>query len=679
MCGIFGIIAIENNYNRIDLLEILENVAENSQVRGKDSSGLAYRFESKKQIDVLKGPVSIAELLKTDEYKTLKNSILTEVKYESNNKIFAALGHARLVTNGSQLEDVNNQPVVKDGIVGIHNGIIVNENELWNKYHDIKREYEIDTEVIYSVYRHHLIANNDIVQAVKKTNNDLVGTVSTGFFITDKNEFVAYTNNGSLYILTNNKDVFIYASENDILKRLVQNKSSFFKSNFVIEQVRANICYILSYDNFSISKYDLRSEENKNLIENACSKFKINITHYHPGRDQLHAVINPGKFTNGKCTNSDKKLLEYNLEPISKLKRCTKCLLPQTFPFIEFDAKGVCNICQNYVKKNQPKPIEELKELVEPYRSKNGRPDCLVPFSGGRDSTFMLHFIKNELKLNPIAFTYDWGMVTDLARRNIARVCGKLGVENIIVSADIKRKRKYIKENVEAWLRKPQLGMIPLFMAGDKYFFKYANIVKKQNDIKLQIWGINFLENTDFKVGFAGVAPQWNKEMIYSLSVLRQLKLFSFITSNIITNPSYINSSIKDTIGSFVSRYLNPRKDYYHFFDFYKWDEQEIESILFNEYNWEKAIDIDSTWRIGDGTAAFYNYIYYTVAGFSEFDTFRSNQIREGMISREDALKKVREENMPRYESLKWYLEIVGLDFESVIKNVNSIPKLYPY
>ncbi|OGU82892.1 MAG: hypothetical protein A2499_03175 [Stygiobacter sp. RIFOXYC12_FULL_38_8] len=233
--------------------------------------------------------------------------------------------------------------------------------------------------------------------------------------------------------------------------------------------------------------------------------------------------------------------------------------------------------------------------------------------------------------------------------------------------------------DIEVWLKKPQLGMIPLFMAGDKYFFKYANIVRKQNDIKLQIWGINFLENTDFKVGFAGVAPQWNKEMIYSISVLRQLKLFSFITSKIITNPSYINSSIKDTIGSFVSRYLNPRKDYYHFFDFYKWDEQEIESILFNEYDREKAIDLDPTWRIGDGTAAFYNYIYYTVAGFSEFDTFRSNQIREGMVSREEALKKVNEENMPRYESLRWYLEIIGLDFEAVIKTVNSIPKLYHY
>ncbi len=131
--------------------------------------------------------------------------------------------------------------------------------------------------------------------------------------------------------------------------------------------------------------------------------------------------------------------------------------MPETFPFIQFDEKGICNICNNYIKKNQPKPIEELKELVEPYRRKDGQPDCLVPFSGGRDSTYTLHIVKNILKMNPIAFTYDWGMVTDLGRRNIARVCGKMGVENIIVSADIHWKRKNIKKKHFSLVKKSRI------------------------------------------------------------------------------------------------------------------------------------------------------------------------------------------------------------------------------
>lgn len=54
--------------------------------------------------------------------------------------------------------------------------------------------------------------------------------------------------------------------------------------------------------------------------------------------------------------------------------------------------------------------------------------------------------------------------------------------------------------------------MIPLFMAGDKYFFYYTNRLKNQTGINLNIWGINNLENTEFKVGFAGLPPEFDKE-----------------------------------------------------------------------------------------------------------------------------------------------------------------------
>ena len=219
--------------------------------------------------------------------------------------------------------------------------------------------------------------------------------------------------------------------------------------------------------------------------------------------------------------------------------------------------------------------------------------------------------------------------------------------------------------------------MAPLFMAGDKYFFYYTDQVRKHTGIKLNIWGTNPLENTDFKVGFLGVPPDFNKKRIYSLSFKRQIKLLSSVGGIMLNNPAYLNSSLVDTMGSFFSRSIARRSDYYHLYDYFRWDEDEIEDLVLNEYSWEKAIDTGTTWRIGDGTAAFYNYIYYTVAGFSEYDTFRSNQIREGMISRDDALKIVEEENRPRYASLRWYFDIVGIDFEIAIKTINGIPKLY--
>jgi len=142
-------------------------------------------------------------------------------------------------------------------------------------------------------------------------------------------------------------------------------------------------------------------------------------------------------------------------------------------------------------------------------------------------------------------------------------------------------------------------------------------------------------------------------------------------------NPAYVNSSLYDNILGQFSRSLMKKTAYYNFFDYYEWDESIVVDTIVNEYDWEFAIDTKSSWRIGDGTAAFYNYIYCTVAGFSEFDTFRSNQIREGQITRDDAINVLYSENIARYETLRWYLEIVGLDFEPVIKRINEIPKLY--
>lgn len=676
MCGIFGVIADNNKHDVLETIKIMEDLGRLSQARGKDSSGFAFRIKSSKYIEVIRGPVAIVDLIKTNDYKTIKEKVVESYKLQHND-IFAAIGHARLVTNGSQLNHTNNQPVFKDGIVGVHNGIIVNVDELWSKYKDMKRDYEIDTEVMYALFRKFLNEQNNTITAIRHVEKEIIGTVSTGFFIDDLEEMPIFTNNGSLYLLTNNQDYFVFASEGIFIKKLVNMNRNKFDHSYNLSQLHSNTGCVLDFADFSLDYFDLRRGNSSNEGLNTSKAYTINILNYHTTNKQLPATININEYKNIDMGDKCFRLLENNIDKISELVRCVNCLLPVTFPFIEFDEDGICNYCNNYVKKNEPKKIEELQLLVEPYRCKKGKPDCLIPFSGGRDSTFTLHIVKNVLGMNPIAFTYDWGMVTDLARRNIARVCGKLGVENIIVAANIQWKRENIKKNILAWLKNPELGMVPLFMAGDKYFFYYADIIKKQNDIKLNIWGVNPLENTDFKVGYCGIQPRFNKKRIYSLSAIDAFKLFGFVGKNMFRSPTYINQSLLDTFGSFTSRYVSKKEDYFHMFDYYGWNEKEIEELILSEYKWEKANDTNSTWRIGDGTASFYNYIYYTVAGFSENDTFRSNQIREGMISREDAMLLVAEENIPRYDSIKWYLDIVGLDFEYVIKAINNIPKLY--
>lgn len=677
MCGIFGVfIKKGSNYKREFVSNVLKNVAILSQSRGKDSSGLTFVDYQRDQFVVFKGAISISEMLKSKEFKGF-------YKFENPFALiekgfpFVAIGHARLVMNGSQRQNINNQPVIRDGIIGIHKGIIVNADELWSTEFDLERKHTIDAEIFLTLINKFLQLGDNLEFAISKATKKIKGTLTSALLFDNRNQTVLTTNNGSLYLLQNHEDVIVFASEKYFLKQLsIESNFKKYFGHFSVEQVSSGKSLIIDLVTHKINRFDLEQPDPSADLYCIRRKLPIKIIEICESQKR-EVVVGLSKIHLNSKAQYESKLLEYNIDLINNLKRCVKCLLPVTFPFIEFNREGVCNYCIGYKSKNLPKPISCLIELVEPYRNKSGNPDCIVPFSGGRDSTFTLHHVKRTLNMNPIAFTYDWGMVTDLARRNIARVCGELGVENIVVSADIRRKRENIRKNILAWLKRPDLGMVPLFMAGDKYFFHYTEQLKKQTGINLNIWGINNLENTDFKVGFCGVKPDYNKERIYSLSAQSKAQLMKHIVKNIILNPSYINSSVPDTIGSFLSRYRFENKDYYHFYDYYNWNEKEIEDLLCKDYGWETALDTKTTWRIGDGTAAFYNYIYYTVAGFSEYDTFRSNQIREGMLTREEGMRMIEEENRPRYASIKWYTEIIGIDFEDTIERINRIPKIY--
>ena len=245
-----------------------------------------------------------------------------------------------------------------------------------------------------------------------------------------------------------------------------------------------------------------------------------------------------------------------------------------------------------------------------------------------------------------------------------------------LVCRKLSKKRRNIAMNLKAWLRSPHLGMVSIFTAGDKHFFRHVETVKMQTGISLNLWGVNPLEVTYFKAGFLGVKPDFEEKRVYMHGISKQLKYQWLRLKAMSRSPGYFNRSLWDTISGEFYRSFKEKTDYYHIFDYWKWDENLTDRTLAN-YGWELAPDTNTTWRIGDGTAAFYNYIYYQVAGFTEHDTFRSNQIREGDISREAAIDLVEDENRPRYQNIRWYLDTLGMDFKEVVKVINSIPRLY--
>lgn len=360
---------------------------------------------------------------------------------------------------------------------------------------------------------------------------------------------------------------------------------------------------------------------------------------------------------------------------IQNLCRCTRCILPETMPFIEFDSDGICNYCKNY-KKMSFRAIDELHAIADRIRKSDGSVDCMVMFSGGRDSSYLLHYVVKELDLHPLVFTYDWGMNTPIGERNAKRMCDILGVECIVVNRDKVKKIKYVAKNVKAWCRKPDLGMIPLFTAGDKAFFSEVNRLSKERKISTVFIGTNPLEKTDFKTGFCGIQPNFEAKQIHHLKKSGKRKLAGYYLKQYVRNPAYINRSLFDTIKAYFSFY-NIKQEQVDLYHYVRWNEKEVNDVLINKYQWEIDEEIPTTWRIGDGTAAFYNYIYYTVAGFTENDTLRSNQIREGDITREEALERVMVENKMRPKSLKWYFETINVNMRMALDAVERMPKLY--
>lgn len=524
----------------------------------------------------------------------------------------------------------DNQPIERDGICLINGGEVLNQDELW-KLINQKKNSESDSEIIAALTKYYSEKGEDIEAIPEKILKHCKGIIACSMILPKSGKLLLFSNNGSLYV-GKKEDAIYFASENYSLQEVNCEE---------IIQVK------------DVKIFDIEISDKNISIQDNFTK-KRGLTCHKP------------------FILSEEKLLEYS---IPNIKRCTKCILPETMPYINFDEKGVCNYCRSYKLRNVPRPKKELFDIVESYRREKGN-DCIVPFSGGRDSCYGLHLIIKELGLKPITYTYDWGMITDLGKRNISRMSAELGVENIVIAADIRKKRENIRKNLQAWLKSPHLGMINILSAGDKHFFKYVETVKKQTGIQLNLWGVNPLEVTHFKAGFLGVPPNFEEKKVYSSGALKQMRYQYLRLKAMTESPGYFNSSMWDTLSGEYYRSFTKKSDYFHIFDFWQWDEETVNNVL-DLYNWEKAPDTSTTWRIGDGTGAFFDYVYHTVAGFTEHDTFRSNQIREGQMTRERALELVADENQPRYQTIRWYLDAVGVDFEKAIKIINRIPKLY--
>ena len=647
MCGIFGIsskINPEQDYDKI--IFDLKQLVTLSVKRGSDTFGVSIKLPDETLIYKTNEKPT-----KAIDKKNFKNFLTDRLKKKLNDNLLI-IGQTRLVTNGSKFSYKNNQPLESKNIVGVHNGIFTNLQHYDEKKTENLESYNIKSDSLTFFENISEFANDQtFIKKYVEYLKDIIGNYSVAFQVRNDDKIIISSNCGSLYYYFD-ENFFCFASEKNILYEYLLTSKLFSSKKIDKNKIEQCLNETIIFDKSVNDLYLI----DHNKLENVDNKLNINTEQ------------NINVFNN----------FQYQEKKLKDLKKCTKCILPETYPHIHFNKNGVCNYCLNYEKQIYFGE-HALNDYLKKFRSDSGKPDCIVGLSGGRDSCYGLHLLKTKYGLNPIAYTYDWGLTTDISRVNAAKVCGELGVEHIIRSADIEKKRKYVNLNLFSWLKKPHLGMLPIIQAGDKGFYDYGRKLSKELDIKLVVHCTGYqLEQREFFLGFAGISQKLkNNQSMYSYNIINKLKMLYWYSLQFVLNPAYINSALIDNFDGFLASFVR-KDDFLHLYNYEQWNEDEIKKVLNEKYNWQDDVSYGKNqWRMGDGQTAFNNFVYYAIAGFSEYDNFRSNQIREGTLTRAEALELCKQDNKIKYDTLKNFSDVIGFNLDNVLSKINCLEKLY--
>ena len=331
MCGIFGVISSkESPLQYGDTKSVLKTLFELSEMRGKESAGLAVKSYATKKIGVYKDSVPASKLVKTNAYNQFLERHL-KPSFEANIPTqFTAIAHARLVTNGSQSDNENNQPVIKQGAVGVHNGILCNIEEMWANHEALNRKFEVDTELLVGLLREKLKNEALVREAVDEVFTEMEGTASTAIVTEDATSTLLATNCGSLYYWVNQQNnVLIFCSEKMLLKDLLEKTGIEQKlGKGQIIWLRAGKGVVVDEASLAIVDFDLETKTGDSTFATGGADFSIS--------DESPKTKPDNSVVNKKDEAYYQSLLERNDEEINALKRLYQVPVARNVSFYLF-------------------------------------------------------------------------------------------------------------------------------------------------------------------------------------------------------------------------------------------------------------------------------------------------------------------------------------------------------
>ena len=337
------------------------------------------------------------------------------------------------------------------------------------------------------------------------------------------------------------------------------------------------------------------------------------------------------------------------------MRYCKKCVYPDTKPQLNLNANGICDACRSAEEKEKIDWVarkEELGKILEQYRNKNGsRYDCIIPVSGGKDSHFQTHIIKNMFGLNPLLVSFHPRDFTEVGRKNIENL-KNFGVDCIEFTA-----------NPTVYKKLAKFGLVEL---GDAAWPEHIGIftvpvqVAVAFKIPLLIWG----ENPQMEYGGPAAVNtkqyldrEWNEK--YGGYFLDKIKPQDMVKYGI---------DLKD-----LKPYLYPSDEEIRsvgvtgiFLGYYmKWDARSqvevVKKLGFNVLNEPNEGTYTNYENLDTKYVGMHDYFKFLKYGFGRASDHTSIDIRNKRLTREEGLKLVKE-----YEGkipTKYYKEFLN-EFE---------------
>jgi 3'-phosphoadenosine 5'-phosphosulfate sulfotransferase (PAPS reductase)/FAD synthetase len=334
---------------------------------------------------------------------------------------------------------------------------------------------------------------------------------------------------------------------------------------------------------------------------------------------------------------------------MSKRKICEKCVLPESKPDIFLDEKGICNICNNYKKlhlkyRNHKKEIFETDflRIINKKKSK-GKYDCLVMYSGGKDSTAALYFTINKFKLNPLVFTFDNTFENPLVLNKINKMIKKLNVDFLYY-------RSNTMQDILDKILKHKSRVVICHICSIWYMMQTFDIANKYG-IKVIIagWTKGQMNNDRYDDKFREYKSMTYETKYFIKKILRSYSEYKNFPSDM----GEVNKRYNKNNAIVISPHW-----------FMNLNDKEYTNIIKKELNWSETKNnypLKSTNCLLNYLSVYNSMKYY---GYTHYHIEKSKLIRDGLISRKEAIK-----NLEIYFDKKFINKILGIE---IFKNIKK-------